>query len=34
VYVHLNANHLNPHARIVPSQTSRICAYRRKLEQH
>jgi len=28
VYVDLDANHLNPHAKIVHQKTSRICTYR------
>ena len=28
VHVDLDANHLNPHAKIVPSKTSQLCAYR------
>lgn len=30
VHVRVDADHLNPHAWIVPSQTSRVCTYRRK----
>jgi len=30
VYVHLDADHLDSHAGIVPSQTSRLCTYLRK----
>jgi len=28
VHVNLNADHLNPHAKIVQQKTSRICTYR------
>lgn len=28
VHVHIDADHLNPHAEIVPSQTLRVCTYR------
>ena len=31
VHIHLDADRLNPHVEIVPSQTSRICTYRRKV---
>lgn len=28
VHVHVDADHLNPHAKIVPIKTSRVCTYR------
>ena len=33
MHVHHDADHLNPHAKIVPGKTSRICTYRRKSDR-